>query len=304
MEKHLHIEQLFELERVANVFSRHERDYVYAHISPRNDGEKATSFPTRSIRFEGLTFILCHGGQLVIDINLNRHVLTKNTIMFIPPMSIVNIEDCDDPELDMQLLALNNEFMHTIPIDLNTWAASNTNFKSPERLSMQLTDGEFNLVNKILELMHSNTVENHEEIYIRSIARNLMSAMFYQLLEFSHHREEVTEAARPATRRLSYVNQFMALVKKHFREERSVGFYADKLFISPKYLSLIIKEVTGKSATAWIEQCVILEAKNLLKFSGKNVQQIAYELNFTNQSSFGKYFKHLTGMSPTQYQQS
>ncbi len=303
MEKHLHIEQLFELERVASAFSRHDSDYVYAHISPLVNGERP-SFPMRSLRFEGLTFLLCHSGKMVIDVNLNRHVLSKNMIMFIPPMSIVNIEDCEDAEIDVQLLALNHDFMHTIPIDLNTWAASNTQFKSPERLSIQLTDGEFNILNKIMELMHSNTVENHEDIYIRSIARNLMSALFYQILEFSHRREEDTENERPATRRLSYVNQFMALVKNHFREERSVGFYADKLFISPKYLSLIIKEVTGKSATAWIDQCVILEAKNLLKFSGKNVQQIAYELNFTNQSSFGKYFKHLTGMSPTQYQQS
>ena len=53
-----------------------------------------------------------------------------------------------------------------------------------------------------------------------------------------------------------------------------------------------------------IDEFVILEAKNLLRFSGKNIQQIAYELNFPNQSSFGKYFKHLTGMSPSEYQRT
>jgi AraC-like DNA-binding protein len=103
---------------------------------------------------------------------------------------------------------------------------------------------------------------------------------------------------------MGYVQEFMKLVHENFRQERAVGFYAKSLFISPKYLSLIIKEVTGKSAAAWIDERVILEAKNLLKFSGKNVQQIAYELNFNNQSSFGKYFKHLTGMSPTAFQRS
>jgi AraC-like DNA-binding protein len=74
------------------------------------------------------------------------------------------------------------------------------------------------------------------------------------------------------------------------------------MFISPKYLSLVIKEATGKSAGDWIDQYVIQEAKNQLRFSGKNVQQIAYDLNFSNQSSFGKYFKNLTGMSPTAFQ--
>ena len=63
-------------------------------------------------------------------------------------------------------------------------------------------------------------------------------------------------------------------------------------------------KATGRSAAAWIDECVILEAKNLLRFSGKNIQQIAYELNFSNQSSFGKYFKHLTGMSPSEFQKT
>lgn len=93
----------------------------------------------------------------------------------------------------------------------------------------------------------------------------------------------------------------MSLVQQHHRRERSVTFYADRLYISPKYLSLVIKEATGRSAGQWIDDMVVLEAKNLLRFSGKNVQQVAYELNFPNQSAFGKYFKHLTGSSPTQY---
>ena len=95
---------------------------------------------------------------------------------------------------------------------------------------------------------------------------------------------------------------FLRLVRAHHKRERAIGFYAEKMFISPKYLSLIIKEATGRSAAEWIDQYVLQEAKNLLCYSGKNVQQVAYELNFTNQSSFGKYFKHLTGLSPTQFQ--
>lgn len=96
----------------------------------------------------------------------------------------------------------------------------------------------------------------------------------------------------------------MNLVQLHHTHERSIAFYADKLFISPKYLSHIIKEATGRSAAAWIDEFVILEAKNMLRFSNKNIQQVAYALNFNTQSSFGKYFKHITGMSPTEYQKS
>ncbi|MDE6038174.1 MAG: AraC family transcriptional regulator, partial [Duncaniella sp.] len=139
-----------------------------------------------------------------------------------------------------------------------------------------------------------------------SIARCLIAALLYQVLNLVTRRlKDSPDEVRPSrSRRSTYVNEFMRLVHEHHVRERSVAFYAGKLFISPKYLSLIIKESTGRSATEVIDSYVILEAKNLLRFSGKNIQQVAYELNFPNQSSFGKYFKHLTGMSPSEYQRS
>ncbi|MEG0949038.1 MAG: helix-turn-helix domain-containing protein, partial [Bacteroidales bacterium] len=66
-------------------------------------------------------------------------------------------------------------------------------------------------------------------------------------------------------------------------------------------LSSAVKEASGKLAGQWIDECVILEAKTLLKSSGRSIQQIAEDLNFANQSFFGKYFKQHTGMSPSQY---
>ena len=87
-------------------------------------------------------------------------------------------------------------------------------------------------------------------------------------------------------------------------QERSVTFYAEKLCITPKYFSTLIKKQTGKSAAQWIDDYVILEAKNLLKFSGMSIQEIAYHLNFSTQSFFGKYFKHQTGLSPSEYRSS
>ena len=63
----------------------------------------------------------------------------------------------------------------------------------------------------------------------------------------------------------------------------------------------MIRNVSGRSAAAWIDEFVILEAKNLLKYSTMSIQEVAYALNFANQSFFGKYFKHHTSMSPSAY---
>jgi AraC-like DNA-binding protein len=80
-----------------------------------------------------------------------------------------------------------------------------------------------------------------------------------------------------------------------------VSFYAEEMNLTPNYLSGLMKTYSGKTASEWIDEYVIIEAKTLLKFSGFNIQQVAYKLNFPNQSTFGKYFKRLTGMSPKSY---
>ncbi len=121
----------------------------------------------------------------------------------------------------------------------------------------------------------------------------------------------LTERAGASTDRRGSVSQrnrevfvrFMDLLDQYHQIERSVAFYADKLFITPKYLSSIVKKVSGENALEWINRYVVLEAKSLLMHSDKSIQEVAYALNFPNPSFFGKYFKHHTGMSPGEYKE-
>ena len=100
------------------------------------------------------------------------------------------------------------------------------------------------------------------------------------------------------------VQRFMELVQEHYTQQRLISFYADKLCITPKYLSKLVKENTGLAASDWIERHVILEARAMLQSSEMTIQQIASALNFPNQSFFGKYFKRATGLSPKQYREN
>ncbi len=94
---------------------------------------------------------------------------------------------------------------------------------------------------------------------------------------------------------------FLTLVQRHFKTERFLEFYADKLGITRKHLSRVVKEQTGISPVEWIERNVILEAKVLLKSSTMTIQQISDSLNFSSQSFFGKHFKRYTGYTPGEY---
>lgn len=94
---------------------------------------------------------------------------------------------------------------------------------------------------------------------------------------------------------------FIRAVQKNYARERRITFYADMLCISPKYLSQVVKSVTGRLAGDWISDYVILEAKALLKSNRYTVLQVCDMLSFSNPSFFGKYFKRKTGMSPKAY---
>ena len=97
------------------------------------------------------------------------------------------------------------------------------------------------------------------------------------------------------------LDKFFRLLTDYHAQERSVSFYADKLCLSPKYFSKLIKKASGRRATDWIDTYVILEAKSCLKNTGLSIKQIVSKLNFADQPSFTKYFKARTGLTPAQY---
>lgn len=84
-------------------------------------------------------------------------------------------------------------------------------------------------------------------------------------------------------------------------KERDISFYAEKLCLTPKYLSSIIRDVSGELAGNWIDNYVIIEAKALLISSNLTIQEICYKLNFSTPSSFTRFFKRITGMSPRKF---
>src|SRR5690606_24536184 len=99
------------------------------------------------------------------------------------------------------------------------------------------------------------------------------------------------------------VYQFFILLENHFKEEKQVGFYADKLYISSKRLNQILKEKTGKSISALLHERTIMEAKHELFVSERSIKEIALELGFEDQSYFTRFFKRMTGQTPEAFYQ-
>ena len=132
--------------------------------------------------------------------------------------------------------------------------------------------------------------------YKLEAVKHLTLAMFYAYSNTKH-----APVSDRTGRKDELYGEFTDLVRRHFRTCRDVSYYADRLCITVKYLSQVVKEQTGRPASEVIEQYVTTECKALLSSTTMSIQQIADILNFPSQSVFGKYFKRATGMSPREY---
>ena len=144
------------------------------------------------------------------------------------------------------------------------------------------------------------TLQELDHPYRIPMLQSYVQILYYRMLPIVL-KEEESRSKYSHTRQEEIFQRFIGEVEKHYRKERSVKFYADLLCISPKYLSTVIYKISQQLAGEWIDAYVILEAKTLLKSGKLTIQQISEQLNFSNQSFFGKFFKRCAGMSPKEY---
>ena len=288
------------------------RDYVFIHLTKERK-ENYIEDMQRAFRFNGMIIFVVREGSISFAVNMERISLSESQMLISGPNSIITVDPDSVTDLDAYALFISDEFMH----DLNFEVVILNNLPIASNRSPVLNLGAESVIHlasymELLDMNVRNNTAEGDDLFAKSISRSLLTATLYQIMILAMHRkaqsldegEELMEPTRPRSRRMLYTHEFVRLVRKYFRMEHSVRFYANKLCISPKYLSLVIKESSGRTAAEIIDEYLLLEAQNMLRFSGKNIQQVAYELNFSNQSSFGKYFKHLTGMSPSEFQNS
>jgi AraC-like DNA-binding protein len=129
-------------------------------------------------------------------------------------------------------------------------------------------------------------------------AKHLTLAMFYG---YSYEQHGISEESAGRNRRKELYTNFLELLRTNYKQHRDLTFYASALCITPKYLSQVVREVSGRSAMLCIEEYVITECKALLSSTTMTIQQIADAMNFPSQSVFGKYFKRVVGIPPKTY---
>ena len=214
----------------------------------------------------------------------------------------INLREYDIPQPGMhqtQMFLISSDFLKEMYINLNSFMPFFISLK--ENPKFHLMEEEVQELNSFYQLIEETVSRNDN--FKTEIVRRLMGAYLYKIGSILHRRqpEFLSESPKSLKREEVLFNQFINLLTEHHRKERRVDFYAEQLFLSPKHFSTVVKKVSGKTAGEWIDEYVILEAKALLKYSVMSIQEVSYFMNFPNPSFFGKYFKHHTGLSPSEY---
>ena len=138
---------------------------------------------------------------------------------------------------------------------------------------------------------------NAEENFFRNrIIKNYINILFFEACNIMLHEPGENRIKNRRKEELSGI--FIKLLENHIHESRKVEFYADKMSLTPKYLSSVIKDTTGRNASSWINEFTVIEAGRLLRASTKTIQEISYELGFSTPSHFAKFYRDMSGMTP------
>lgn len=137
-----------------------------------------------------------------------------------------------------------------------------------------------------------NPFDNHE-------CKLLLLALTYRLCSIYSRR--IIEEKNVAGHKIDTFIKLIRLIEKYYMQERGVAFYADKLCLSPKYLSALSKSVCGYTVQELVFRAIIRKSIFWLKNTNKSVQEISDDLNFPNASFFGTFFKKQTGLAPSYY---
>lgn len=241
---------------------------------------------------------LCLAGSMRVRLNLNEYELRRNTWMIVTPGSIGQCLEVS-PDCRIIIIALANDYI--ITEDNSEGALIVRKFLSRQPL-LELTDAQTAEVQTIYRALRDK-LRQPDFRFKHEILKGYLQVLYGEICQLMAPLVEAQDA-RQSSRKKRIFDRFLEELRQHYVSERSVQFYADRLCLTPKYLSQVVHAVSGRYAGDWIRDCVILEAKALLKSGQYTVQQVSDMLNFANQSFFGVYFKKAVGCSPTAYKES
>ncbi|MFR9503735.1 MAG: helix-turn-helix domain-containing protein [Rikenellaceae bacterium] len=239
------------------------------------------------------TIFRCIAGEATLLLNGHASRFIKGTNFIVLDSAHICVDECSADFSYITIVfgrrAFNRIYTHIDVALLNCLKSS-----APDLGALDLYKQSELTLDKII-LLNDDAME-----YKRQIMRNLIFCYIYEMGKLSHNRvfEARTEGSKFVD---SLIARFIILCREHHTKHKDIAFYSDSLSISRRYLHTIVVRKMHVTPKEFIDGYIITSAKRLLLETTKSTQQIAEELNFPDQSTFGQFFKRLLTLSPSQF---
>lgn len=244
---------------------------------------------------DGSAVLICQSGEGVVRVNYHEYTLKKNQVFIIIPYHIISLKKLSDDFSVAGLFCSNDYFTRNTILNHNY----DRLFKFKQYPIITFTGEQMDRLMELHDVMMVR-YKNLNNPYNEECLTMLIFSFFAEIINI-HDINKPNKVQTALNRQEKITDEFFRLLINNFKEQRAVAFYADKLCFTPKYLSSVVKKVTGYTIQEWINEMVINHTKNLLKMTDKTVLEISEELNFSNPSFFGRFFKQYTGLTPLQF---
>ena len=250
------------------------------------------------VNVQAAVLLLVRKGSVQVELDLKTYHLEAGSLFIVFPEQVVKAQKASE-DFDPICIACSKNMIDELIIRFD----DNTRLilKFREDPLQQLNPSEFEQLNASFEFLKKKFETTEMNSCRLQVLKNLLIGLLYECIGMKN--EPVTTDAVKSRGQILF-SQFIDLVVEKHREQHSVKYYADELGITPKYLSAVAEEQTGKNAKRWIDEHIALDAKVLLRSSSRDIQKVSKILNFPDVSFFGKFFKRLVGVSPKVYRKT
>ena len=231
-------------------------------------------------------------GEADINFNLQDRHLTSGTLVYIGPGTIIHPKHLS-PDLRIFGMALFSNF--PMPFAQGQMPSA---FNGQVRdFQLPVSEADIATARHILDTIWQTV--HAAEVYHRPTVTALVAA---QMHHYDHlFRQQADQQSKSRSREQTIFDRFLQLVTQHCAEQHQIGYYAERMCLTQRYLSTVIRQTSGATAKDWIDRALITRIKIELRHTDKPAAQIAEEMHFANPSFFSKYFRRLTGMTPGEY---